>query len=481
LQAPPSASIVDELRVLRAESIDALKFETEFRKCRIPTVDAVSTEELRHLIRDLRSRSETMTLIGKGKIPAIVDVSAGRELYRKMLKIKDCMIPLSQEERSFRSTSSSKKNKGNNNKPFFAWQLLRHTDNYRIAQSLLNVTVLFEELQRKWRGIARVGSVYIPKVLEQLCNMPLSSELKLKRNMGNEYFDRAILGEANEFASEIKWRAHPEQQSFLGNFMRRQPSQTLLAELGSILVEDSIPVSSREYKVVELWIVLISCEARLREEWAKLRIVATSLPSFPKETLSSRKKRRFEDEPELLEFIHNMERTVSLCSAAMDVSSGLGDVAARACGRPLSFLNVLGLGLEACDDEISKLRQALSVSSGDQIKSSSLDEDEDSRLGEALRRKNTMIKELESSVRFASDSPMLNLRNATESLGDLSVGTESQVKRWINARQRVRVARLRVARDSVSLSLFLSLSLFSLLTVFNSKTPILHPTIYTHI
>ena len=280
--------------------------------------------------------------------------------------------------------------------------------------------------------------MFIPNVLNQLCNMPLTSELKLKRNMGNENFDRAILGEANEFAREIKWRANPDQQSFFGNFMRTKPSQTLLAEIGSILVEDSPPVSNREYKVVELWIVLISCEARLREEWAKLRIVATSLPPLPKETLSFSKKRDFEDEPEILRFIHGIEKSMSLCGAAMEVSSGLGDVAARATGRPLSFLNVLGLGLEACNDEISKLRQALSVSSGHKSSSASLDDDEDGRLGKALNRKNTMLSELESSVRFTADSPILKLRNATEQLGTLSVGIETQVKRWINARHLVR-------------------------------------------
>ena len=161
MKPPPSAAVVDELRVLRAESIDALRFETEFRNCQIPTVDSVSTEELRHLIRDLRSRSETISLIGKGKIPAIVDVSAGRELYHKMLKIKDCMTPLSQEAQKFAKTGSNKKK---TTQKFYGWQLLRHSDNLRIAQSLLNVTVLFQELQRKYRGISRVGSVFIPKV-----------------------------------------------------------------------------------------------------------------------------------------------------------------------------------------------------------------------------------------------------------------------------------------------------------------------------
>ena len=268
--------------------------------------------------------------------------------------------------------------------------------------------------------------------------MPLTSELKLKRNMENEDFDRSILGEANEFAREIKWRANPEQQSFFSNFMRTKPSQTLLAEISSILVEDSTPVSNREYKVVELWIVLISCEARLREEWAKLRIVATSLPPLPKETLSSSKKKYLEHEPAILRFIHDIETSITLCVSAVNVSSGLGDVAARATGRPLSFLNVLGLGLEACDDEISKLRQALSVSTGLKSSSASLDNNEDCRLGEALNKKNKMLSELESSVRFAADSPILSLRNATENLGQLRFDIESQVKRWINARYRVR-------------------------------------------
>ena len=129
----------------------------------------------------------------------------------------------------------------------------------------------------------------------------------------------------------------------------------------------------------------------------------------------------------------------------MEVSSGLGDVAARATGRPLSFLNVLGLGLEACNDEISKLRQALSVSSGHKSSSASLDDDEDGRLGKALNRKNTMLSELESSVRFTADSPILKLRNATEQLGTLSVGIETQVKRWINARHLVRGVRAHVS------------------------------------
>ena len=135
---------------------------------------------------------------------------------------------------------------------------------------------------------------------------------------------------------------------------------------------------------MELWIVLISCEARLREEWAKLRIVATSLPPLPKETLSFSKKRDFEDEPEILRFIHGIEKSNHCVERRWRYLTGLGDVAARATGRPLSFLNVLGLGLEACNDEISKLRQALSVSSGHKSSSASLDDDEDGRLSTRL-------------------------------------------------------------------------------------------------
>lgn len=467
LRPPPSEALIDDLRVLRRKCGEALRWESVLRSkdARCALAENMTTESLRRLIHNLRSRTETISLIGRGKLPAIVNRDAAQRLHTKLSKLRDRMIPLEQESKRMLVANAVKSQykRGQKRKSIstieqlWAFRLLRHCDNGHVSRSLGNVKHLMTTLQKKWRGVAQVGTVFIPEVLQQMCDIPITTEYALN---GKAYDDRRlddiIVGKANEFATEVRWRAHPESRGFFQNMMRQKPSQTLIAELGRITVDGKTPDTRNEYKVVEQWILLRSCEARLRDEWNRLRAIAPSMEKFPETNLIgtfSSSEMKSESTP-ILDFVQRTQTLINLCVDAVEMAQGLGDVAAIACGRPLVFLNILSQGVAACDEELTKLRQTLSVHGKNGESSGNSDESvmmKSGKLGNALERKNALLRELgvSTSDHLVSESgemsPLDALREATENLGRLDSHPSSQIKQWLNARKRVRTGKKSLA------------------------------------
>ena len=425
--APPSQELVARLRKLRRLSGDALSWEDELesRSAQAKRAEECDVQAYRELATKLRHQRDLTESVKHGALPRIADRGKAEQLEKKLGDIVGHLGPLHdalQKAKAGPSTAASTSaapgsaSPGASNGPGWIFELFRHAGSSRCQRYVKNVNLLLDRLDSVYARVAEdeERDVSIPRViLNGVINLPLSSELILAPD-GSD-IDNKVIG-SSDFVTEIGWRAHPNKgmwASLKKNYLTRStPSQTLLAELDEVKFDGRPPSSPHEWQLVERHLVLVSCMARLREEWAKLGTLANNVPVIPPYSSGGggggggggAAAGGHGADSAFVTFVQAQKQVIDLGATVMGWADGLGDMAAAAHGKALSVLNALSRGPAACDTELTKLRSALEI--------------EGSILKEAQAGKADLLKDFGACE---AGSPVDKLRQATEYLGTLEL------------------------------------------------------------
>ena len=490
-RAPPSEALIDELRALRRESGEALVWENELRSvaARAPLAETKDIAAVRSLAQALRARADIQLEIDRGSLPRIVSVAAAIDLSERIEKLLAVMVEIDIEAARIRAVAVEIDIAQTTTTAEWIFQLLRHADNTRAQTAMHNCAVLAARLcelhSRRAMGHGTVV-ISIPPVLLQMVDKnasnfesetaatpPSSSstyDVRLSGGAATADLDAQLCG-GSEFAEEMRWQAHPERRGWIGRtFGRREPSQTLKAELASIRFDGRAVLTSVEWQCVEEQVVLRCCERMLREQWGYLSLIVPNGPVLPARqsdpmamdrASSPSPSSSVEDMPK---WLHSHTPLIQLAARAMECAVGIGDAAAAAHGKALDALIALSRGVDSGSAELRRLRGALRVHGKE--------------LDGASARRDALLRELDgggsrsgsggsgggsaggsgppggvasgsssssSGVRggdsTASMSPVAMLRRATLNLGSLDITPDDAVLAWKQARTRLREAR----------------------------------------
>ena len=435
-RSPPSQELVIQLRNLRRRAGDALFWgdELESRSAQANHSEACDVQTFRELATELRHRSDLAELVKKGDLPSIANRGKATKLEYKLTEIMGSMEELQVILRQL-DTGVDNVRASPRASPGWVFELFRHAGNARCQRVMQKVRLLVDRLDDMYsRGSEEGLDVFVPTVLLQMIEIPLPKELVLA--VDGSDIDIKVVGNG-EFATEIRWRAHPNNRGMMSSLWRATPSQTLLAELSEVRFEGRAPVGAHEWEIVEQYLVRVSCAARLREEWSSLSTLANNVPDLPRyrrcsaipcdhdgNELGAGTAAPGSGKDAFVEFVQSHKKAINLGATVMYLADGLGDMAAESHGKALGVLNALSRGPEACQVELSNLRRSLEID------------------GSTLSDKEAAKADLLSDFGLCEEgSPVDKLRRATECLGALELPPGEVTRNWQLARNALRDAR----------------------------------------